>query len=127
MDYVDHRGENVVHKDLRGFPVAARAAINASIQHIEVTKPPFDVRDVKKLQNKNGQNCLGFIEFRIRSGGVQYRPIAWYGPGERQITIFGIAVEQNSRLHPFGICDTCNGRRGRLSRNEGRIVIHDFS
>jgi hypothetical protein len=127
MDYVDHRGENLVLQDLRGFPAAARAAINAFIQNIEVTKPPFDVREVKKLRNKNGQNCLGFVEFRIRNCGVQYRPIAWHGPDQRQITIFAIAVEQNSRLHPFGICETCNTRRGRLSRHEGRIVIHDFS
>jgi hypothetical protein len=127
MDYIDHRGQNVVHKELGRIPKNAKAAINTFIQNIEVTAPPFDVRLVKKLKNKNGQDCAGLIEFRITYGGVQYRPIAAYGPGERSITIFTIATEQNSRFHPFGVCDTCKGCRGKLSRNEGKVVIHDFS
>jgi hypothetical protein len=127
VDYVDHRGINVVKTALDTYPIAARIAINAFIQNIEVVRPPFDPRDVKKLKNKYGQNCLGFVEFRVRSGGVQYRPIVWHGPGDRDLAIFAVAVEQNNRLHPFGVCDTCVTRRGRLNRHEGHIVQHDFS
>lgn len=127
MDYIDHRNKNVILEDLNSFPLAAKLAINALIQHIEVTPPPFDVRDVKKLQNKRGQNCLGFIEFRITTQGVQYRPIAWYGPERQQITIFAVATEKNSRLVPPGICETCAHRLTKLKRHEGRIELHNLS
>lgn len=127
LDYVDHRGTNVVKAALNGYPIGAKAAINAHIQNVEVSRPPFDPRDVKKLRNKDRQNCCGFLEFRIRFGGVQYRPIVWQGPGQRDLTILGMATEQNNRLQPFGICDTCANRRGKLTNNEGSTVHHDFS
>lgn len=129
MDYVDQRGINVVLADLNGLPEAAHEAINAWIMNIEVVEPPFDASDVKKLKNKRGQDCLGFFEFRIKHNGNQYRPIAAYGPNTklRQITIFAVAVEQNSRLVPHGICDTCRNRLGKLNNGIGHVVSHDFS
>lgn len=129
MDYIDHRGRNVVLDGLNAIPLTAKLRINAFIQYIEVTPPPFDREDVKKLKNKDGQNCLGFIEFRIRCQGVQYRPIAWHGPDttQKQITIFAIATEKNSRFEPSGICQTCSNRLSGLLRNEGRIQLHNLT
>lgn len=130
MDYVDHRGVNVVLADLNGLPEGAHEAINALIQNIEVTEPPLTLADgVKKLVNKRGQDCDGFLEFRVRHDGNQYRPIFAYGPDTkaRQITIFAVAVEQNSRLVPHGICDTCKNRRNKLNGRIGHVVAHDFS
>lgn len=129
MDYIDHRGKNVVLDALNELPIGAKLAVNAFIQHIETWEPPFEQVDVKKLKNKHGQNCLGFSEFRITWRGNQYRPIVWFGPdtSKHQITIFAIAVEKNNRLVPFGICETCTNRLDRLRRNEATVRIHDIS
>lgn len=128
-DYIDHRGENVVLAAINGFPISAKAAINLFVANIEVTPPPLDRRLVKPLKDKNGERGKGLYEFRVNSYGVQYRPIVWYGPEskKREMTILAVAVEQNGRFVPSGICQTCWTRIARLQRNEAKYSYHDFS
>lgn len=127
-DFIDHRGQNAVVAALDGFPVNAKAAINAFITFIEVTPPPFDRRLVKPLRNRNGERGKGLSEFRIANQGVQYRPIIWYGPNSREheIVILAVAIEKNGRFVPHGIIDTCWTRVSRIQNHEAQLKIHSL-
>src|SRR4051812_25582413 len=114
-DYVDHRGRNVVKDDVASYPKAAKAAINAFIQSIEVLDPPIHRSLMKPLKNKNGENGKGLYEFRVRCDGVQYRPILkLQGGPSREIVILAVPTESNERFAPSGIIATCWTRVSRI-------------
>lgn len=127
LDYVDHRGTNVVSAWLHGLSDAARNAVDTAIINIEASREPLRRPYVGKLKKQKGKDCADLIELIVPYGGQQFRPIAYYGPNRGQITILAGAEEQNKRFVPEGVCTKAKHRRERLDSNEGRTERHNFS
>lgn len=127
-DFVSERGENVIHSWLHGrsFPVAARAEINDLIQLLER-------RDVGRFTRADGvgdlrRECRGLIELRVKVGGVQYRPLGYYGPGDRIVTLLAGATERDRQLTPVDVCATAIARITWVKENAGRYSReHDLT
>jgi hypothetical protein len=56
-------------------------------------------------------DCHGLVELRVVFANVQYRPLAFYGPGEREITFLVGAIEKGRRFDPPNACQTAKQRR----------------
>lgn len=119
-DFIDSRGNNVIHIWLGGQPVRARAKINARLLLLagaRFLREPY----AKKLSGE----CEGLIELRIEFRMVQYRPLACYEPRDGDITLLLGAFERNNRLDPPSACATARARM-RLIHDKDRTCEHKF-
>src|SRR3990172_12222155 len=119
-DFKSDRGENAIHSWLHDEADAARADINDLIAVLEVlNKDAFSREDnTGQLHDRMGQNCVGLIELRVKVKGVQYRPIGFYGPGRKVVTLLAGATERDRKLNPTNICDTAKQRKDLVELNQ---------
>ncbi len=120
-DYVNERGDNLIHAWLQTLSQKAKAKINVRIQYLEAV-PVFDPQYVSAL---SGYPDL--LELRVVFSGVQYRPIACYGPAQREVTLLFGATERGDRFDPPTACDIALRRRSEILADRRRTVEHDLS
>ena len=66
------------------------------------------------------KECVGLVEVRFKTQGVQQRPIGFYGPGPRHhFTIVAFAIEKDGEFIPPNVCVTALKRK--------KLVINDPS
>lgn len=124
-DFVNARGENVVHTWLHGIPAAARAEINDLIMLLELrTVDQFSREDSVGLLRRE---CRGLLELIVKVEKVQYRPVGRYGPGRKVVTLLGGANERDGHLTPPDICKTTLARSLLLESDPERYSCeHDI-
>jgi hypothetical protein len=71
--------------------------------------------------------CDGLFEIRFESGNIQYRPLAYYGPEQGEITILTDATEIGGRLEPPGVCATALARKALAEQDRKYVCPHDLS
>jgi hypothetical protein len=59
--------------------------------------------------------CPGILELRIKSFGVEYRPLGCYGPRPRDFTLLIGAIEKGGKL-PSGTCQAATERKNLVLR-----------
>jgi Phage derived protein Gp49-like (DUF891) len=120
FDFLSERGENEIHRWLNsGMPKAAKAKINARIAALQGF-PIFPEQYVSAFAG-----WPGLLELRIVSGGVQYRPLGYYGPGRGQFSILVGGVEKGKL--PTRLLEVANERRTIVNNDPSRVCRHDFS
>lgn len=92
------------------------------IRHLEATRA-LGMPYAKVLK----ENCEGLLELRATVNNIQYRPIAYYGPGEREVTLLVPATEVNSRFVPLSACATAYMRIEEIRVGRASTRDHDFS
>jgi hypothetical protein len=81
--FINEKGIDVIDRWLSILPLKDRAIIKrrlAYMKKVEVWEPPL----VKKLQGKRNDPIY---EVRISGINVEYRPLGFYGPGEKEFTL----------------------------------------
>lgn len=130
FDFKNQRGDNEVHNWAREQGALLKARLNALIRHLEALDRPVLTRaDGVGLLRKAGP-CHGhkFIELTITIGKVEYRPIGWYGPGPRVITLLMGAKEKGGDLEPRNACIRAINNKKLVLTDPGRYTVdHDFS
>jgi hypothetical protein len=125
MDFLEADGSNPIRAwiDAQGKKVSVK--IDTRIKHLEQV-PQFDPQYVSALSGGEWEGA-GYIELRIGFSGVEYRPICFYGPEKRQVTLLIGAIEKGGKL-PTGTKQIADNRRSivyaDLKRN--RIRKHDY-
>jgi hypothetical protein len=106
---------------------ALKARLNALIRHLGTLDRALARPDSVGLLRKPGP-CYGqgFVELIITIGRVQYRPIGWYGPERRQITLLVGAREKGSDFDPRNACAQAVNRKNLVLSSGRYIVDHDF-
>jgi len=122
-DFVDSQGKNVIRAWLGEQRPKAKARINTVIAHLEQSSKDQWGGYVKDL---TGRRWRGLLEIRVTCNNVQYRPLACYGPGRREVTILFGAIERGDRFEPRSAPQTALENMGLIGQ-EGRTVEHDFS
>lgn len=122
LDFVDSDGENVIHGWLHSLPKGARLRINTVISFLEATPPPLRAPYVKRLKGP----CDGLMELRVTHNNIQYRPLACYGPGEREVTLLIGAEEHGGKLDPQSACETALSRKRLIHEREEATREHQF-
>jgi hypothetical protein len=104
-----------------------KTRLNALIRHLETLDRAFTRHDNIGLLRKDGP-CKreDLIELILTVGRVEYRPIGWYGPGVREITLLVGATEKGHDFLPRGACTTAVNRKHLVMTSRSYISEHDF-
>lgn len=125
-DFVNERRENEILAWATAQGPKLRARLNALIRYLELLDR-FSRADNVGLLRKDGP-CKGhgLIELIITIGKVEYRPIGWYGPGSREVTLLVGATERGNDFDPRNACAQAVNRK-RLVMTSGRYIVdHKF-
>ena len=121
-DFIDARGENVIRRWLDQQPQQARNKIQRRIAYLE-TITMFPEQWVSALSGP----CQGLIELRLDGPNkVRYRPIGYYGPARREITLLIGAVEKGNDFVPREACEIARARKHLVQTEEGHTRDHEF-
>lgn len=129
-DYVDDSGTNLILEWVRGIPdKKARQRFVTLLRNIENTPPPLK-REHKVATLSH--DCEGLLEIIFEVKKVQYRPIGFYGPGEREITLLVGATKKSrgkrnqSEFDPSNACSLGQRRKQEVLKDHKRAVDHDY-
>ncbi len=122
FDFVSARGENVIETWLADIPWEARDEINFQI-HLLQNVTSLNRPSVGHL---TGQECHGLIEVRVSCKRQRYRPLAYYGPEEGQVTLLIGAREKGGRFEPKDACAIAQRRIKSIESGRGTIHEHKY-
>jgi hypothetical protein len=120
FDYVDASGTNEIRVWMDGQPKMAQVRMDAIIGYLQIT-PVWPGQYISALKT-----CNDIYELKIKSGGVQYRPLGFYGPQQREFTLLMGAIEKGGILIPRDFCTIATRLRGIVNGNRNHIVPHRF-
>lgn len=121
FDYVDASGDNQIRIWIDSLPKAAQARIDTILGYLQITVWPWPEQYISALKT-----CNDIYELKIKSSGVQYRPLGFYGPQRREFTILMGAVEKGGKLRPKEFCTIATRLREIVNGNRNHIVPHRF-
>ena len=127
LDFVNQRGENEIHQWLNQQGPTVKARINALIRNLEILDRAFDRPDSVGLLRKPPCKGEQLIELIAKIDKVQFRPIGWYGPEPREVTLLVGAIEKGGRFEPRNACHMAIQRKGLVKSNRRHGRDHDFS
>lgn len=112
---------NEIHAWLnsKDVPKKARAKINARIAALQGF-PVFPDQYFSAYTNWDG-----LYELRIVCSGVQYRPLGFYGPQQKQFTIL-IGSTEKGKV-PTSTLKVADERRKLVIADPSRVISHDPS
>ena len=126
FDFLNRSGRNEFHEWLEAQGPVVKQRVNALIRNLEKLDRVFRRDDKVGLLRKPPCNGEKLIELIIKVKKVQYRPIGWYGPENREVTLLRGATEKDNELIPRGACDTAIARKKEVINDRGRICEHRF-
>jgi hypothetical protein len=95
--FINEKGIDVIAKWRAGLPPGDRAWIGVRLTYMRKIKN-WDAHLVKKLQ---GKKYDPIYEIRISGNNVEYRPLGFYGPGEKDFTlVIGARKKSGKRGKP---------------------------
>jgi hypothetical protein len=103
-----------------GLPIKARAKMDVLI----LTLQTFAVLPPQYISAYVGYPDI--FELKVKSGGVQYRPLGCYGPGNRVFTLLIGSIEKGGRI-PKGDLDSAVIRRKRVFDEGWPTCEHEFA
>lgn len=113
--FVSSSGTNKIRKWLNALPQNDQAKIDALIRQLEIEK---------KLEGAHVTKLTGYkdlYEIKIRSGGVQYRPIGCYGPNSKEFTILIGVIKKEGKYKPTNAFNTATTRIKLIDKEEHTI------
>jgi Phage derived protein Gp49-like (DUF891) len=118
-DFREERGVNTIRRWLNGLPPKAAAKINTRLLYM-MARSVWPEQYVSFLVG-----WPGLVEIRVVHGGVQYRPLGFYGPARWEFTIVLGAVEKGSI--PTRDLETADvNRKLVIATGRSRICEHEF-
>lgn len=118
-DFLEERGVNAIRAWLDTLPDKAQAKINTRILFLSAQT----VWPEQYISSLTGWPDL--LELRVVHGGVQYRPLGFYGPGRRELTLV-LGAKEKGEL-PDRVLEAADANRKLiLATGRTRIVRHQF-
>lgn len=117
-DFLDPRGLNLIRSWLDSLPPKVAAKIDARILYMQAVHV-WPEQFVSALRG-----WPDIFELRIVSGGSQYRPLCYYGPNQRNVTILLGAIEKGKL--PRRVLENADNNRKIVESNPYRIQRHVF-
>jgi len=117
-DFLDSRRVNLIRSWLDSLPIRAAAKIDARIIYM-CSVAIWPEQYVSAL---NGWPEI--FELRVVSAGAQYRPIFFYGPSRKAVTLVHGEIEK-SRL-PRRVLQHADDNRRIVEADPSRIELHVF-
>ena len=119
LDYVEANGSNQIEAWLESLAVGARKPVRAQLAAILAIASPQERLQPPRFEPLQG---VGMFKVTFKLNNVQYRILAWYGPGRRQVTLLAGAIEKNDRYRPPNVFDTADRRRAEILSDRKRVT-----
>ena len=75
------------------------------------------------IRGKNFESLQGVGMFEIKlSMSVEYRLLAWYGPGQKEVTLLAGAREHNNQYRPPNFFQLADRRRDDIVADRRRVT-----
>jgi hypothetical protein len=118
LDYVDATGSNQIDEWLASLPIGDRARVRAELLAILIVAGSEDLLQPPCFKALQGTRMF---EVKLKLQRVQYRILACYGPGRRDVTYLAGARKKN-RYIPHTVFDVADKRRAEILSGGGRVV-----
>jgi hypothetical protein len=115
--FLKNKTEDVIGEWLDGLPAKDRAKIRTRIGYLKTTQV-WPQTWCKKY------GPCDIYELRIQLGNNLYRPLGFFGPGEKEFTLLIGAKEQGDQIFPRMAPDIAEARRKLVLREKG--YTNDF-
>lgn len=123
-DFVNGAGENQIAEWMRAQGHDLRARMDALIRNLGILDRAFTRDDSVGLLRKPPCKGEQLIELIIKLNKVQYRPIGWYGPGPREVTLLIGAIEKGDHFEPRNAAHIAIQRKQLVQSNRRYIRDH---
>jgi hypothetical protein len=120
-DFLSEHGRNVIREWIDEQPIGAQMALDAFIRGLEVQER-LEGKQMKKLVNEPG-----LFELRLYTHRIQYRPLVFYGPRRREVTLLVGAIEKGDDFEPRDAKRIARARKGIVERDHTRTRNHEFN
>jgi hypothetical protein len=121
-DFLSEHGRNTFREWLDSQPVGAQMDLDGFLRHLE-TLERLGLPHMKKLIDEDGLFELRYYHKRTN---IQYRPIVFYGPDRKQITLLVGAIERGNDFEPRDAKRTARLRKLVVERDHARTCQHQF-
>ena len=126
LDLVDEHGVNVIRDWLANEVAQAHQAkvgarLEARIDHL--SKVPIQDWKRPQVARLAGPEWDEIWEIRFKVRDVQYRPLLFFGPEEREVTLLMGAIERGGRILPREAPTTTRDRKA-LALGGGHVTRH---
>ena len=119
FDYVEGEVDQI-RVWIDSLPKKAQAKIDMRIGYLQITQTwPPQYMSARR-------DCPGIYELRISCTGVQYRPLGYFGPRQREFTLLMGAIEKGGCLEPRAFCVIATRLREIVNGDRSRIIPHRF-
>lgn len=96
---------------------AAKTSLDRRLQVLSV-RPPGEWRR-PAIAPLKGRECRGLHELRFVADRIVYRPLGYFGPGERVFTLVLWVTKKDGQYRPANYCERAARVRGMIeSRKE---------
>jgi len=114
MDYCSPVGNNLIEDWYEDLPDEAQAEFDVTLKALSITEDWRVTTEFKALG-------LGLCEIRFKALNVQYRPLGYFGPGEKCFSIYVGCKKKGTVYTPPDAFDLANKRRGKVQRREASL------
>ena len=112
MEYHSASGNNLIEEWYLGLPEEAQANFDVTLHLLSITN------DWRGLSQFDSLGRHGLCEIRFKSGGIQYRPAGFFGPGEKCFSIY-VGCKKKGRVYdPPDAFDLALKRCAKVKRRE---------
>lgn len=119
FDFLDERGENTIAAWLSSLPPEAQAKIDDRL--VRMAQMDRWVSPWCKFYKGYDQ----IVELRILINKVQYRPLGFYGPRQREFTLLIGAIERNNKISR-SVLETAVKRKDLVCEDRRYICKHEL-
>lgn len=67
--------------------------------------------------------CQGLVEIRFLADRIQYRPVGFFGPSDKEFTILVCAIEKGNQFVPKDVCSIAQRRKIEVIRNQENSCV----
>ena len=121
-DFVNGRGDNVIHDWLHSLDSKARAKVNSILAHLETEETLTGSRYTHKMDGTDH-----IFEVIVDTKGLALRPLFFYGPSKGEATLVIGAEKKNDRLIPPDALEIAERRRAQVLNGQNETRDHDVS
>jgi hypothetical protein len=114
MDYCSPAGNNLIQEWYEDLLPQARADFDTTLKTLAIASEWRELKQFKALGK-------GLGEIRFKSGGVQYRPAGYFGPGARTFSIYVGCHKKQNIYDPPNAFELAAKRKAKVEAGEGSL------
>jgi Phage derived protein Gp49-like (DUF891) len=115
LEFYSEAGNNLIEEWYLTLDPSAQADFDTTLKHLSISPDWEGIKEFKHLDR------AGLCEIRFTTANVQYRPLGFFGPGERTFSILAGATNKQRVYNSPHACDLAIKRYKSLKQGKGTL------